>query len=445
MKNLNALSSSKTKIRSLLIGLALPCLILALLVAARSSSASSEDTISDNHALFVPATNPSVPPTKREVRATRAFRVDSQTTTAGQMVTVPIRVDTMGDEAGYSFSLSYNATVLMNPVVTIGTAGGDVVSNTMPAGQIGFSVTSFSGGTIAEGTDLLLVTVRFTVAANAPAGTVTPVNFTDTPARRKASGTDPNVMIVQPTYTNGTVTINPNQQGSPRAFRLDSRISSATQMVTVPVRVDATGDEAGYSFSLSYDPAILTNAVVTIGTAGGDVVSNVTTMPPGRIGFSVTSFAGGTIMSGNNQLLVTVRFTVAPDAPSGTVTPINFTDDPARRKASATDPNMMLVQPTYTNGTVTITAAPTAGSVIVQGRAVTAQGRGIARALITLTSNTGDSVTVLTNPRGYFNFAGVQAGETYIVTASSKRYRFSPSSQLINVTDNLLGVEFVGR
>ena len=36
----------------------------------------------------------------------------------------------------------------------------------------------------------------------------TPINFTDTPARRRVSGVDPNTPLPQPSYTNGTVTIN---------------------------------------------------------------------------------------------------------------------------------------------------------------------------------------------------------------------------------------------
>ncbi len=138
--------------------------------------------------------------------APAAFRVDNQNTSPGSTLVVPIRVDTVGNEAGYTFSIAFDSTILTNPQVAIGNGGGDVVFNTNNPGQIGFSVTSFSGGTIAEGNNIALVNVTFTVAAGAAAGT-TPITFTDTPARRKASGVDPNTPITQPTYTGGTITI----------------------------------------------------------------------------------------------------------------------------------------------------------------------------------------------------------------------------------------------
>ncbi len=138
--------------------------------------------------------------------APAAFRVDNQNTSPGSTLVVPIRVDTVGNEAGYTFSIAFDSTILTNPMVAIGNGGGDVVFNTNNPGQIGFSVTSFSGGTIAEGNNIALVNVTFTLASGAPAGT-TPITFTDTPARRKASGVDPNTPITQPTYTGGTITI----------------------------------------------------------------------------------------------------------------------------------------------------------------------------------------------------------------------------------------------
>ncbi len=134
-----------------------------------------------------------------------ALRVGSQSASAGNTVTVPIIVDAFGNETGYTFGLSYDVAKLSNPQVAIGNSGGDVVFNANTAGQIGFSVTSFAGGTIAPGNNKVLVNVTFTVAANASGSAA--VAFSDTPARRKISGADPNTPILQPTYTDGTVTV----------------------------------------------------------------------------------------------------------------------------------------------------------------------------------------------------------------------------------------------
>ena len=96
--------------------------------------------------------------------------------------------------------------MLTDPQISIGTAGGDVVFNTQTAGQIGFSVTSFSGETIAPGTNRVLVNVTFKVADMAAGATA--INFTDSLARRKTSGIDPNTPLRQPNYTNGEIKIN---------------------------------------------------------------------------------------------------------------------------------------------------------------------------------------------------------------------------------------------
>jgi len=46
---------------------------------------------------------------------------------------------------------------------------------------------------------------------------------------------------------------------------------------------------------------------------------------------------------------------------------------------------------------------------------------------------------------GYYQFPEVPTGETYIVTVNAKRYTFNPSSMVINLTDSLDEVDFVGE
>ena len=368
---------------------------------------------------------------------TAAFRINNQSTNAGQTLVVPIRVDTVGNEAGYTFSISYDSTKLTNPMVAIGNGGGNVVFNANNPGQIGFSVTSFSGGTIAAGNNIALVNVTFTVAANAPSGT-TPITFTDTPAPRKVSGVDPNTPITQPTYTNGTISIGGVAAAS-AAFRVDNQNTSAGRTLIVPIRVDTLGNEAGYTFSISYDSTKLTNPMVAIGSDGGDVVFNANN--PGQIGFSVTSFSGGTIAAGSNTILVNVTFTVATNAQPG-MTPITFTDAPARRKASGVDPNTPITQPTYTNGTITIGGATAAGATI-SGRALTSNGRGITNVVISLTDSQGNSRMARTTSFGYFEFRDVPTGDSYIIEAKAKRFKFGQPTQVRNVSGDTNDVIFV--
>ncbi len=226
---------------------------------------------------------------------------------------------------------------------------------------------------------------------------------------------------------------------APAAFRVDNQNTSPGSTLVVPIRVDTVGNEAGYTFSIAFDSTILTNPQVAIGNGGGDVVFN--TNNPGQIGFSVTSFSGGTIAEGNNIALVNVTFTLASGAPAGT-TPITFTDTPARRKASGVDPNTPITQPTYTGGTITISGATAAGATI-SGRILTSGGRGIAGAVITLTEANGNRRTAISTAFGYYRFENVAAGDSYVIAATAKRWRFREATKVIALNADTGDVNFI--
>ena len=85
----------------------------------------------------------------------------------------------------------------------------------------------------------------------------------------------------------------------------------------------------------------------------------------------------------------------------------------------------------------------TAASVEIGGRVFTQSGRGVSGAKVTITDQAGSSRTVSTTTFGYFRLTDIQAGETYIITVSSKRYRFTP--QVVNLTDNLTDLNFTAQ
>ncbi|MGI8787750.1 MAG: choice-of-anchor Q domain-containing protein [Pyrinomonadaceae bacterium] len=89
-------------------------------------------------------------------------------------------------------------------------------------------------------------------------------------------------------------------------------------------------------------------------------------------------------------------------------------------------------------------ASPTAASVNVGGRAMTASGRGIAGVRITMTGANGEVRTATTSAFGYYRFTEVAAGATYIFSASGKRYRFAQQSQVLNVIEDMNEVNFIG-
>jgi len=89
------------------------------------------------------------------------------------------------------------------------------------------------------------------------------------------------------------------------------------------------------------------------------------------------------------------------------------------------------------------TAAPTAASVSVGGRVLSANGRAISRARVTLTNLNGETRTALTNSLGYYRFEDVGAGETYIFAVISKRYSVAP--QVVTVTEDLTDLDFTAH
>jgi hypothetical protein len=87
--------------------------------------------------------------------------------------------------------------------------------------------------------------------------------------------------------------------------------------------------------------------------------------------------------------------------------------------------------------------APTAARVSVSGRVADATGAAIGGVSVALTDSQGRSVSTRTNNFGRYSFAGVAAGELYIVSvASGKRYTFTVSSQAVNVLDAVENVDF---
>lgn len=87
--------------------------------------------------------------------------------------------------------------------------------------------------------------------------------------------------------------------------------------------------------------------------------------------------------------------------------------------------------------------APTAASVSVGGRVLTANGRAIAGSRISISGISGAVRTVNTNALGYYMFEGLRAGESYTIEVASKRFTFDPSSIVLRVDNDLAGVDFV--
>lgn len=84
--------------------------------------------------------------------------------------------------------------------------------------------------------------------------------------------------------------------------------------------------------------------------------------------------------------------------------------------------------------------APTSASVSISGQVFTTDGRGLRNALITITNNQGNSITVKTSPFGFYRFDEIPVGENYVIEVRSKNFQFSP--QIVSVSEDLTELDF---
>jgi hypothetical protein len=85
--------------------------------------------------------------------------------------------------------------------------------------------------------------------------------------------------------------------------------------------------------------------------------------------------------------------------------------------------------------------APTAASASIGGRVATAQGRSISGAVVSVAGADGVVRTTRTNTFGYYSFAALSAGETYVVNVRHKRYQFAP--QVVSLFEQVSGFNFI--
>jgi uncharacterized repeat protein (TIGR01451 family) len=85
----------------------------------------------------------------------------------------------------------------------------------------------------------------------------------------------------------------------------------------------------------------------------------------------------------------------------------------------------------------------TAAGVSVSGRVLTAEGRGIRNAKVTITDSAGVARTTVSGINGVYRFDDVPSGQTYTVSVGSRRFTFLPV--VITVTDQLAGLDFTAE
>ena len=89
------------------------------------------------------------------------------------------------------------------------------------------------------------------------------------------------------------------------------------------------------------------------------------------------------------------------------------------------------------------TFTPTAASVNLGGRVLTTNGSGIRNVRVRLTLPDGTTRTAITGTFGYYNFAEIPSGQTYILTANSKRFVFAAPTQIVTLFEERGDLDFI--
>lgn len=156
---------------------------------------------------------------------------------------------------------------------------------------------------------------------------------------------------------------------NPRVVYLNHVTAPVAGNALLPVHAQAVGDEHVYKFSMTFDPAVLSNPTVVTGsnTPGATVTMNTSQVAVGRIGVSLSLANGQTLPQSSTLELARVMFDANPLMPAGTETFIGFFDQPVSKGVIAT--NGAALTALFSAGTVTLEdwSAAAAGQFLPDG------------------------------------------------------------------------------
>lgn len=328
------------------------------------------------------------------------------------------------------------------PDATIRVRGGDMEADVAPRpdgndGQVSTDdVTQVRRFVAGLDTDLLFN--EFQRADSAPRTTNGngALSVTDVmQARRYASGLDAKQAAAGPneaqSFNAASITGKAIADSSGREIR-PIFVSRTGNVVTIGVELQAQGDETGASFTLEYDPSILSDPTsIVLGDGSGSAVltSNTTQSGLGKLGIVVDRAANDPYPAGTH-LIMTVNFTVAMTAPATTM--FGFGNSPVLQEISNGSADALS---TKFSGRSVMLLPPTSAGVNVGGRVFGANGAGLRGAAVRITDPFGAAKMSRTNSFGMFIFENIPSGANYVITVSSNRYQFTP--QMVQVQDNI--------
>jgi hypothetical protein len=103
-----------------------------------------------------------------------------------------------------------------------------------------------------------------------------------------------------------------------------------------------------------------------------------------------------------------------------------------RTNTAGTSPNLCTTAlPSLSPFAIVNGLSPTAATVAVGGRILSAKGDAISKARVSITDPSGETRTALTNSFGFYQFEDVEVGRAYVFSVEAKRHQFQPQSGIV--------------
>jgi hypothetical protein len=236
------------------------------------------------------------------------------------------------------------------------------------------------------------------------------------------SGLDPSLQPIQNAHL--FVTTTTNLAASNNTGTLTQPL---TQTVTVSIIRDTSAPVGVGSgartnlLTIVFSPS--TNTPGIVGAAGGNSATISATTPDHVVTFT-SDFLGFGLTTQRN-----LAFSFSSVAPSLSLGSGNFLQSFAAAASG-----------TFASNPVPVYAPPTAASVVVSGRVLSANGSGLRNAQVILTESNGATHRTNTGSFGNYEFGGIEAGQTVTVSVISRRYSFN--TQVVSPQENVSDLNF---
>lgn len=89
-----------------------------------------------------------------------------------------------------------------------------------------------------------------------------------------------------------------------------------------------------------------------------------------------------------------------------------------------------------------VNAVPTAATAVISGRIFDINGGAVKDVSVSVSGANGAALSTRTNNFGFYRFAELPVGESYVITVRSRRYTFATDSRIVLLMDDLSDQDF---